>query len=204
MREEDQAAFRYLWRRPGDSGPPVTYQMMVEIFGAASSPTSCSFVLRRIAEGHTGYADIADKDINNFYVDNYLDSFNYADAAISCCHRLIELIKKFGFPLTQAMTSSRELWLSFPPKFRAKPALNIDLNDLSVERTLGLIWEGESDTSTFLLNIEKDADTKDRQLSGQYFLPNGISWLHHRDSQDNHSRHLATRKKGKRWTVVGR
>jgi hypothetical protein len=165
VREKDQAAFRYLWRRPGDSGPPVTYQMMVEIFGAASSPTSCSFVLRRLADDHPEYADIADKVINNFYVDNYLDSFNDADAAISCCHRLIELLKKGGFPLTQAMTSSRELWLSFPPKFRAKPALNIDLDDLPVERTLGLIWEGESDTFTFLLNIEKDADTKRKIVS---------------------------------------
>jgi hypothetical protein len=58
------------------------------------------------------------------------------------------------------MTSSRELWLSFPPKFRAKPALNIDLDDLPVERTVGLIWQGDSDTLIFLLNIKKDADTK--------------------------------------------
>ena len=30
VREEDQAAFRFLWRRPGDEGPPIAYQMMVE------------------------------------------------------------------------------------------------------------------------------------------------------------------------------
>ena len=46
VREEDQAAFRFLWRRPGDEGPPIAYQMQVEIFGASSSPTSCTYVLR--------------------------------------------------------------------------------------------------------------------------------------------------------------
>lgn len=71
VREEDQPAFRFLWRRPGDDGPPVAYQMMVEIFGAASSPTSCTFVLRRTAEENPGYSDIAHKVTENFYVDHY-------------------------------------------------------------------------------------------------------------------------------------
>ncbi|XP_046642634.1 uncharacterized protein LOC124327680 [Daphnia pulicaria] len=138
FREEDQAAFHYFWRRPGDSGPPVTYQMMVDMFGAASSPTSY--------------------------------------ATISCCHHLIELLKNGGFPLTQAMSSSRELWLSFPPKFRAKPALNIGLDELPVERTLGLIWQVESGTFTFLLNIENDADTKREIVSSvaSIFDPKGF------------------------------
>jgi hypothetical protein len=176
FREEDQAAFHYFWRRPGDSGPPVTYQMMVDMFVAASSPTSCSFVFLRIAEDHPENADIADKVINNFYMGNYLDSFNDADATISCCHHLIELLKNGGFPLTQAMSSSRELWLSFPPKFRAKPALNIGLDELPVERTLGLIWQVESGTFTFLLNIENDADTKREIVSSvaSIFDPKGF------------------------------
>jgi hypothetical protein len=30
VREEDQRAFRFLWKRPGDEeGPPVAYQMIV-------------------------------------------------------------------------------------------------------------------------------------------------------------------------------
>lgn len=88
VREEDQPAFRFPWRRPGDEGQTLAYQMMVENFGSASSPTSCTFVLRRTAEDNPGYSDIAHKVTENFYVDNYLDSFDDAASAIDCCRRM--------------------------------------------------------------------------------------------------------------------
>lgn len=46
VRPEDQPAFRFFWRRPGDAGPPIAHQMLVLIFGASSSPTCAAFVLR--------------------------------------------------------------------------------------------------------------------------------------------------------------
>ncbi len=160
VREEDQYAFRFLWRRPGDEGPPVAYQMMVEIFGAASSPTSCTFVLRRTAEDNLEYQDIKHKVTENFYVDNYLDSFNDAATAIDCCNRISALLKKGGFVLTHLMTSSREVWQSMEPEKRAQPTLNVDLDDLPVERTLGLLWDGESDTFYFSFSEAHEANTK--------------------------------------------
>ncbi len=160
VREEDQAAFRFLWRRPGDEGPPIAYQMMVEIFGASSSPTSCTYVLRRTAEDNKEFSDIAHKVTENFYVDNYLDSFDDAETAINCCHRMCELLKKGGFVLTHLMTSSREIWQSFQPERRANPQLNVDLDDLPVERTLGLLWHGESDTFSFSFSNASRKNTK--------------------------------------------
>ena len=160
VREEDQAAFRFLWRRPGDEGPPIAYQMQVEIFGASSSPTSCTYVLRRTAEDNPEYRDVAHKVTENFYVDNYLDSFDDAETAIACCRKMSNLLKKGGFVLTHLMTSSREVWQSFPPEKRAKPELNIDLDDLPIERTLGLLWHGESDTFIFSFNKGKCVSTK--------------------------------------------
>lgn len=76
VRKEDQSLFRYLWHRPESSEPPEAFQMLVEIFGAASSLTSCTFVLRRTAEDNPEYADVAEKVKANFCVDNYLDSFD--------------------------------------------------------------------------------------------------------------------------------
>lgn len=109
VKKEDQAAFRFLWRRPGSVGPPLEYQMMVEIFGAASSPTSCSFVLRQTGKDNPAYADVSEKITTNVYVDNYLDSFDDIAVAEKTCHRLKELLKKGGFNLTLVMTSSKRL-----------------------------------------------------------------------------------------------
>jgi hypothetical protein len=53
-----------------------------------------------------------------------------------------------------------ELWSSFPPEERAGPELNADLDGLPIERTLWLLWRGESDTFSFTLNVEHEATSK--------------------------------------------
>ncbi|KFD68471.1 hypothetical protein M514_19297 [Trichuris suis] len=50
--------------------------MNVHISGALCSPSVCTYVLRRTAEDcKTQFPAVLDKVLNNFYVDNYLDSF---------------------------------------------------------------------------------------------------------------------------------
>jgi hypothetical protein len=87
VKEEDQPAFRFLWRGPCSRGLPLENQMMVEIFGAASSPTSCAFVLRQTGKDNPDYGDVSEKIVSNFYVDNYLDSFDDIATADRTCHR---------------------------------------------------------------------------------------------------------------------
>ena len=53
--------------------------------------------LRQIPIDNPGYEDIASKVTDNFFVDNYLDSFDDENSAISCCKRQTELLKKAGF-----------------------------------------------------------------------------------------------------------
>lgn len=71
VRTEDQSVFRFFWRRPGDPGPPIAYQMLVLMFGASLSPTCAAYVLRYIVNDHPEYADVAELIIKKFYVDNY-------------------------------------------------------------------------------------------------------------------------------------
>ena len=40
---EDREAFRFLYRLPDATGPPLTYQMLIHVFGAVSSPAICLF-----------------------------------------------------------------------------------------------------------------------------------------------------------------
>lgn len=88
VREQDQPVFRFLWRRPGSKGPPIAYQMLVVVFGAASSPTTSAFILHRTVDDNPKYSDVGERVKTNFYVDNYLDSFESAEEASFTCKRL--------------------------------------------------------------------------------------------------------------------
>jgi hypothetical protein len=69
-----------------------------------------------------------------------------------------------------------------------------------MERTLGRIWQGESDTFTFLLNIEEEADKKRKIVISVANIFDPMVFLaccHFQDSR------LAAVKEGKGWTAMG-
>ena len=55
------------------------------------------------------------------------------------------------------MSSSREVLASIAPEERSKPMLNLDVDDLPVERTLGVVWDAESDVFQFKVKMESAA-----------------------------------------------
>ena len=90
---QDRSALRFVWRRPGSAEPPKTYEMQVQVFGSVSSPTICNFVLLRAAKDSASeFPDAAARVQENFYVDNYLDSFdNENDACTVARDNFIQL-----------------------------------------------------------------------------------------------------------------
>ncbi len=74
VREEDQRCLSFFWRKNW-SEEIKTYQMLVQVFGGVSSPSSCLYVIRKTLEDNPEFDDIKEKLINNMFVDNYLDSF---------------------------------------------------------------------------------------------------------------------------------
>ena len=100
---------------------------MVQPYGAVSSPFVCTHILRRAAKDFSQqYPEAAQRILSNFYVDNYLDSFNTVEEATAVCQQLMELHKKAGFPLTQWLSSSRELLSSLPSSDWIAPQLDLD------------------------------------------------------------------------------
>ncbi|XP_057377898.1 uncharacterized protein LOC130699710 [Daphnia carinata] len=100
--EEDQDAFRFLYRSPNSTSSPLTYRMTVHVFGAVSSPSTCLFVLNKTAEDNkTKFPDAAASVRTSFYVDNYLDSFNSEEEAIKRARQLKKLLQLGGFNLTK-------------------------------------------------------------------------------------------------------
>lgn len=156
--------------------------MKVQIFGAVSSPFVCNYALRATAEDfRQQFEDVADKVVCNFYVDNFLDSFDTVDEALSTAKRISDLLTKGGFHLHQWLSSFREFLAAVPPEdvhwtSGSVPTLNLDLDDMPTERTLGLLWNSGSDSFMFKIKESKEANTKRKILSlvTSIFYPLGL------------------------------
>lgn len=152
--------------------------MGVHIFGAACSPAVCMATMRRTAEDNRhSYSDVADLIKTNFYVDNYLDSVETEDEAIERSPRLIELLQRDGFHLTKRLSSSRMVLASFDPSELADPTLDLSHDLLPTERTLGVLWQSDSDVFVFRTNIQCSIRTKREALRNTASLFDPVGFL---------------------------
>nr|CAH0113061.1 unnamed protein product [Daphnia galeata] len=135
----DQSLLRFVWCQPGSQQPPTTFQMTVQVFGAVSSPTSCFFALKHTVETNRRmFPNVSDKLKDNFYADNLLDSFDNEEQAIKFSRNAIKSLAMGGFRLNQWISSSKNLMSAIPASEWSNPSLNLDFDDLPVERTLGV------------------------------------------------------------------
>ncbi len=162
----DRSALRFFWRTPGSTCPPDLYEMTVHVFGAVCSPTICTFALRQTIIDNPGqFEDVASKVTECFYVDNYLDSFESSDEAEKSVKELTALLQRGGFRLNQWISSSRKVLRTVPQTELIDPQLDLDLDQLPIERTLGITWNCELDEFSFKLKVCPEASTKRQILS---------------------------------------
>ena len=62
---------------------------------------------------------------------------------------LIALLQEGGFRLTKFLSNRREVLQAIPARERASPTLDLDLDQLPINRTLGLSWDAETDEFYF-------------------------------------------------------
>ena len=99
VKSEHANALRFLWWPNGCiKKTPASYQMLVHIFGAKSSPSCANFCLRQTALDFANLYDSTIQEIvrNNFYVDDCRSS---VEEAISAQKSLCELLGRRGFHL---------------------------------------------------------------------------------------------------------
>ena len=110
MIEEDQPALSFLWHELDTNRVPDVYQMRVLIFGAASSPSTANYLLRRAAEDNQGDPAFSQETINavskNFYMDDFLKSVNDVATASMLQQEMTSLLARGGFRLTKWCSSS--------------------------------------------------------------------------------------------------
>ncbi|KZS19693.1 Uncharacterized protein APZ42_013856 [Daphnia magna] len=88
-----------------------------------------------------------------FYVDNLLESFYNEDEASRAVKDSTALLKKRGFHLNQSLSSFRRVLPRIPEDDCNQPRLNLDIKDLPSERTLGVLYDSESDS--FIFDVAK-------------------------------------------------
>ena len=128
--------------------PLIHTSMQVHIFGAASSPCIANSTLRRVAdENAEEYSSSVITAVKKkFQVDDALPSENDEQSAIRLAHDMVELLAQGGFNLTKFMSNSKKLLSAVPNDKRSEPDLNLDMDELPIERALGIRWSVEDDT----------------------------------------------------------
>ncbi|XP_078284303.1 uncharacterized protein LOC144609366 [Rhinoraja longicauda] len=172
---------RFLWWPDGNAQQDlVEYRMEVHLFGAVSSPSCGNFALRKTAEDNKAYfsEEVTNTLKSNFYVDDGLKSMTTEEEAIQMVKHLTSLCNKGGFRLTKWISNSRAVLETIPPEDRAKETreLDLDKDDLPMERALGLHWCVETDVFKFRISIQDRPCTRRGILSviGSVYDPLGF------------------------------
>ena len=179
---EDRGALCYLWWPDGDlTKDPKTFQMMVHIFGATSSPSICGYALRRTASDNSeGFSSETNDAVKrDFYVDDLLKSFDTTSQAVEITKELQELLAKEGFQLTKVVSNEREVLNAFPPEHRAPAVkdLDLNLNSLPMHRALGIHWDVEADTFNLVVSNKSQPETRKGILSTIATITIPLVWL---------------------------
>ena len=97
----------------------------------------------------------------NFYVDDYLKSFESHEKAMSSVDQLRNLLAQGGFNLTKWVSNSRTALKTIPLQHRPSGVQDLDLGSeiLPIERALGVCWNVESDAFLFKIQLKKKPPT---------------------------------------------
>ena len=85
----------------------------------------------------------------NFYVDKMLASFETEAKALNGARETKASLKSRGLNLTMWTSSSRSVISELTPFGLTSPTLDLDFDELSIERTLGMLWNSEVDAFMF-------------------------------------------------------
>jgi len=154
--EPDRDYLRFLWWENGDlNSEPRDYRMRKHLFGAASSPACANYGLKHLAKcQEQQYPDAASFVQDDFYVDDGLSSVKTEHEAIQLVKDAQVICNSGGIRLHKFVSNSRAVIESVPNSERAEDVknLNLTLEDLPVERALGILWNIEHDMFQFCVS----------------------------------------------------
>ena len=156
IRPEDCNAQRFLWRGMDRHREPDVMEMKSMIFGAVSSPYVAQEIKNRNAKIHgAGMEKAVDAICNRHYMDDYLDSCDTVEEAISRIDEVATIHGKGGFEIRNWFSSDPAAIEFIPEDQKAACSKIMKDGESLVERVLGLRWNPEKDDFTFHVNFHK-------------------------------------------------
>ena len=171
--ESDIDTLRFVWGEKPEY-ELLDYEMLVYLFGKVDSPCRENWSITKADDNASPDAKFA---INsNFYMDDFLKSMSSENDLVKIVREVISVLNSCGFRLNKIFSNSTFVLESLPKTEISSKSVNLDLNSLTSERTLGLIWNIENNTFTFKPVIKDLPDTKRGILSivSSGFDPFGI------------------------------
>ena len=177
---EHRDLLRFLWFEDGDYDKPTEeYQMLIHLFGATSSPSCAGFCLRKVAEEFKDEfsPETIETIRKNFYVDDCLKPVSDTKTAVQLIQELCEVLSRRSFRLTKFISNSKEVLTAVPETKRARSVVSLGLEELPVERALGVEWNVEKDTFEFRVIRRKRVLTRRVILSDVSSLYNPMGFV---------------------------
>ena len=113
----------------------------------------------------------------NLYVDDCLKSLKTAQEAKTVVKELTELLSRGGFRLTKWISNDREVSESIPQSERAASIVDLALDEIPVERTLGIQWNVGADKFCFKVVAKEKPLTRRGVLSVASSLYDPLGFL---------------------------
>ncbi|KAF6213645.1 hypothetical protein GE061_011366 [Apolygus lucorum] len=156
IRHEDQMAQKFFWRGRDRSKPPEEFAVRVMTFGARCSPFSAQEVKNRNAlEQKLETKETISAIVSNHYMDDYLDSCQDEQEAITRVHDVCRVHKLGGFIMCNWISNSLKVLESLPVDLRSAKGASLDLGENQSEKLLGLWWRPSNDEFHFQVKVER-------------------------------------------------
>ncbi|XP_037812325.1 uncharacterized protein LOC119604046 [Lucilia sericata] len=175
---EDRPYQCILWRK-SPLEEPETYQLRTITYGTVAAPFLATRTLKQVAiDNSTTHPDVSYEIDNNFYVDDYMSCAPDIETANSMRKNLCSVLSSAGFNLRKWASNSHEFQEPIGVKDRDLSSSAI-INDSGTVKTLGLLWNTESDCFQYSICFQEHSDviTKRQVLSDISKVYDPIGWL---------------------------
>lgn len=165
VQEDHRDYLRFLWYEKNDLSKNMRdYKMKVHVFGNSPSPAMAIYCMRRAAaEGEREHVvDAKQFVVRHFYVDDGLASAPTHKETTDILTRTQKMLVESNLKLHKIASNSHKVMEAFPADERAKDLKDLDLrlNDLPLQRSLGVLWNLETDSFIFQVSQEERPYTR--------------------------------------------
>ena len=144
--DKDIDALRFVWRNNPEE-EISDHAMLRHIMGKVDSVCIANWCVKKSAEKSP--PKIKSTVNKNFYMDDFLKSLSNENDLIKLVSGVIATLKSCSFRLTKFVSNSVKVLEHLPVTEISPKYVKLDLNSLTSDRALGLIWSIENDTFTF-------------------------------------------------------